>query len=136
MPKTACAFILAAATLAFTACSPAGSSALPPASSPTPVDLPENFHGVPIMPGAVSGGEVSRGKFYFKYRIGKSVQEVKDFYLREMPRRGWEAGALLGDTGWELDTIQMRYYGPGEDFMIYISPAEYNLTQVTIFEES
>jgi hypothetical protein len=134
--KTACVLFFAAAALAFAACSPAGFSGSPAPASPAPNNLPENYHGVPIMPGAVSGEEVTGEKSYYKYLTGSPVQEVKEFYLAEMPRRGWEAGEILGDTGWELDTIQMRFYSRGEDFMIYIAPAGKGLTQVTVFEET
>ena len=60
------------------------------------------------------------------------MQEVKDFYLREMARAGWELEGSVGDSGGKDDSIRLNYRQGEETSAIFISPEGGGLVHVTI----
>lgn len=53
------------------------------------------WNGVPVMPQATAGGELSG---VYSYKVNATVQEVIDYYEAEMPNRGWQEGFTVPET--------------------------------------
>jgi hypothetical protein len=115
---------------------PSGSSPAPetrqaPAEkSPLPPNTPpEYFKDIPIMPGAFSGNAIGTT---YKYQIHATVLEVQEYYLREMPKAGWELENQTGDADQGDTSTRLRFRKGGEMIAIFIDPAGEGLVQVTI----
>jgi hypothetical protein len=55
------------------------------------------WHGIPVMPGAISGGE---NKGSYLYKIKASNKAVQDYYRRELSKLGYSSFAVgTGDDG-------------------------------------
>jgi hypothetical protein len=52
---------------------------------------------IPVMPGAVTGDE---GKDRYRFMLTSSVDQVRDFYLTELPKLGWKYDSQgVGENG-------------------------------------
>ena len=69
-----------------------------PISALLPTGLPEEeWKGIPIMPGAINGGE---DKDSYRFTIKATVEEVQAYYQKELAKLGWNLMATgAGDTG-------------------------------------
>lgn len=93
---------------------------------------PESFRGVPVMPGAQPRDAVQVGTA-FTYFIRATVQEVKDYYLRELPLAGWEVEDITGDSGGDSDSIRIRCRTGEETIAVFIHPSDDGRVEVLIF---
>lgn len=84
------------------------------------------------MPGAVSGG-VEGSSDTYRYAVKATTQEVKKYYLREMPVAGWELEDMTGDAGGDENSIRLRYRKGEEVVAIFIGDAGGGMVYVTIF---
>jgi hypothetical protein len=92
---------------------------------------PVSWQGIPIMPGATLGGEFAGAKHY-DFIIKKTSQQVKDYYLREMPPLGWTIDDVTGDTGSAFDDIRIRFIQGAKMIAIFISDAGSGYVHVLI----
>lgn len=89
-----------------TGCSNAGKPTSTPTPRPTPTFIPidmappvpqgtpvDEWHHIPVMPGATSGSGDELG---YSYAIQASAEEVQAFYKDHMPKLGWEYDASSG----------------------------------------
>jgi len=105
-----------------------GGDSLP--STPA-LDGPEEFRGVPIMPG-VRPDDAAQFGTTFTYSVQGTVQEVKEYYLRELPLAGWEVENVTGDDGGNSDSIRIRCRKEGALIAVFIHPAADGRVEVTI----
>jgi hypothetical protein len=61
------------------------SSPLPPSQTPEAPPISE-WHGIPIMPGAIAGEGDEEG---YVFTIKATPQEVQEYYQRELGKLGW-----------------------------------------------
>jgi hypothetical protein len=94
-------------------------------------DVPETFRGVPVMPG-VQPDDAAQFGTAFTYHVQGSVQEVKAYYLRELPLAGWEVEDITGDDGGDSDSIRIRCRKEGETIAVFIHPGADGRVEVTI----
>jgi hypothetical protein len=93
---------------------------------------PESFRGVPVMPGAQPRDAVQVGTAFTCF-IQATVQEVKDYYLRELPLAGWEVEDITGDSGGDSDSIRIRCRMGEETIAVFIHPSDDGRVEILIF---
>jgi hypothetical protein len=125
--------LLLSCSLLSSAVPPTAAGNIPEDGGPTiPLaEPPDSFRGVPIMPGAQPQDAIAVGQS-FTYFIRGTVQEVKEYYLQEMPLAGWDLEDATGDTGGDADSIRLRYRKGGESIAVFINPAETGRVQIVI----
>jgi hypothetical protein len=123
--------LLLSCSLLSSAVPPTAAGNIPEDGGPSipPAEPPDSFRGAPIMPGAQDAIPLGTS---FTYSIRGTVQEAKEYYLREMPPAGWELEDITGDSGGDADSIRIRYRKGEETIAVFINPAGDGLVQVLI----
>jgi hypothetical protein len=100
---------------------------LPPTAEPAPVGTPvADWQGIPIMPGALNGGEADDG---YRFSTRATIDEIAQFYEAALT----ELGYSLATSGEERGIAYLLFERNSTTAIVGISlSAEFNLVQITV----
>jgi len=95
-----------------------------------PGTILSSWNDIPIMPGALAGGEIDDGKGAgYVFTVRASADEVKTFYKTELGKLGWEEDTSMQSLN---DSVRMFFMKSGNLMPIIGIPQPDNIMYVIL----